>query len=268
MIEALSYGFMKRALLGGGGVILVLSLLSFFVVTRRLAFIGVGISHSAFGGLALGVLLHLDPLRVALPFAVLVGLGIWWVRERGGLREDTAIGIFFSASMALGIVILSLSRTYTGDIFAFLFGDILAITPEDIGLVLLLGTGVLLFLAAGFRGLLYLAFDEELARAYRLPVGFLNYGFVAALAVAIVLSIKLIGVVLVEGVLVIPAAASLQLARTYRAAVGLSLLFGLISLLVGLFAAYFLNLPAGATIVLTASLLFGLALLVGRRRHL
>ena len=265
MVEALSYGFMKRALLGGGVVILLLSILSFFVVTRRLSFIGVGISHSAFGGLALGVLLHLDPLWMALPFAVLVGLGIWWVREHGGLREDTAIGIFFSASMALGIVILSLAHTYTGDIFGFLFGDILAITAGDIRMVLALSLVVLAFLGIGFRGLLYLAFDEELARAYRLPVGFLNYGFVTALAVAIVLSIKLIGVVLVEGMLVIPAAAALQFARTYRSAILLSLLFGLLSLFLGLWAAYLWDLPAGATVVLTASVLFGLALLLGRR---
>src|SRR3990172_7449246 len=127
MTELLSMGFLQRALLAGIMVSLLCGVLSVFVVLRRMAFIGVGISHSAFGGVALGFLLGVNPLWTGIGFSVLVALAIEWAQSRGHLEEDAAIGIFFAASMAAGVVFLHLSHTYNVDVFGFLFGNILAI---------------------------------------------------------------------------------------------------------------------------------------------
>src|SRR2546428_1044541 len=161
MAELLTYGFMQRALIAGVLVGLLCGVLGFFVVLKRLSFIGVGISHSAFGGIAIGILLGVEPLMAAAVFSTVVAWAIGWLSRKGRLHEDTAIGILFSSAMALGVVLISLSSAYQVDLFGYLFGNILAVSPRDLWLlggivaVVLGGIGLL------FKELLFLTFDEE-----------------------------------------------------------------------------------------------------------
>jgi len=268
MLTVLSYGFMQRALLAGILVAVLCGVLGFFVVLKRLSFIGVGISHSAFGGIAIGVLLGVDPLFAAAVFSTLVAWAIGWLSRKGRLHEDTAIGILFSSAMALGVALISLSSAYQVDLFGYLFGNILAVSPHDLwmlgGIVLVVLVGLVLT----FKELLFLAFDEEVARASGLPVTALYFVLLTCLALAVVAAIRVVGLILVEALLVIPAAIGYQLARGYRSMLALAIGSAVLSAIVGLFASYVLNIAAGATIVLVLTLLFCVALAVARRRRM
>lgn len=266
LTEIFSYDFMQRALVGGLIVCLLCSFLSFFVVLRRLSFIGVGISHSAFGGLALGAVLGVNPFASAGIFSVLVAWAIGLTSRRGGMHEDTTIGIFFSSAIAFGVVLLSLSTGYRADLFSLLFGNILAITEEDLWMVGICGVFVGLFLFLLFKELLVCAFDEEVARVSGVPVALVYYGLLTAMAVTIVASIKVVGIILVEALLVIPAAIGFQLSNNFRWMLFYSLLSGFISVCGGLYLSYLYELASGATIVLCASILFFLAFLFSPRR--
>jgi zinc transport system permease protein len=262
----LEHAFMQRALAAAVVVGVLCGALGFFVVLRRLAFIGVGISHSAVGGVAIAVLLGWHPLITAGFFAAAVALGIAWAGRRSPLSEDAVIGVFFSGAMALGILLFSLRRGYQQDLFGYLFGNVLAIGTGEL-LVVALGAGaVLVALVLAFRPLLLVAFDEEVARAYGHPVGLLDAGLLVLLALAIVIGVRLVGVILIEALLVVPAATASLWARHYRAQIALAMALGACSGVGGLALAYHLDLAAGASIVLvTVALFFGSLLLRPRR---
>ena len=268
MIDLLSYGFMQRALLAGVLAGLLCGVLGFFVVLKRLSFIGVGISHSAFGGIAIGIVLGVEPLVAAAVFATLVAWGIGWLSRAGRLHEDTSIGILFSSTMALGVALISLSHAYQVDLFGYLFGNILSVSPRDLGLL----AAIALFALAGvgllFKEFLFVAFDEEVARASGLPVTALSFLLLTCLALAVVAAIRVVGIILVEALLVIPAALGYQLAQGYRTMLCISVLSAVLSAVAGLFISYFFNVAAGATIVLVLTVVFFFAVVVGRNRRL
>jgi zinc transport system permease protein len=273
MLEALDYPFMQRAVAAGLMVAFLASYYGVFVVQRGLSFLGDGLAHAAFGGVALGLLLNREPLVVAVPFTVLVSFAITWVRHRTTLASDTVIGIFFAVSMASGIIFLSLQQDYTTDAFSYLFGSILAITRTDLWV-----TGLVVLLALAAQPLwgrwAYATFDRELAMADRVPVIIDEYLLSILLAVTIVISVKVVGVVLISAFLVIPAAAARLLAKKFATMTWLSILFGLTSTVAGLWTSYWLDVPSGATIVLVQASIFLACFLAAvglqagyRRRH-
>lgn len=252
----LEYAFMQRALLAAIGIGAVCGALGFFVVLRRLAFIGVGISHSAIGGVALGILLGVDPLATAAVFSVAVALGISVVGRRGGIGQDAVIGVFFSGAMALGVVLFSLQRGYQQDIFGYLFGNVLAISGDELVALGAVGLGILAALAATFRQQLFVAFDEEIARAYGHPVGWLDALLLVLLAAAVVIGVRLVGVLLIEALLVVPAATATLWAARYRAQIAIATGLAVASGAAGLALAYRFDLAAGGTIALVTVALF------------
>lgn len=256
MTELLAMGFFQRALAAALLLSLVCGVLSVFVILRRMAFIGVGISHSAFGGVALGFLLGVDPLLTGIGFAVLVAMLIEMARARGRLAEDTAIGIFFAASMALGVVFLHLSRTYNVDVFGFLFGNILAIGPRQISEILTVSAAVLAAVTLCFKELVFLSFDEEMAWVSGVPVTALRYFFLVLMAMVVIVAIYLVGIILVSALLVIPGALAQNLTRHIRPMLAVSVAAAIGSCLGGLAASAMLDWPPGATIVLLLSLSF------------
>jgi zinc transport system permease protein len=264
MTELLSLGFMHRAFAAGALIAVLCAVFSVFVVLKRLSFIGVGISHSAFGGVALGFLLGIHPTITAILFSGAVALLIGLVNRRGRLHEDTAIGIFFALTMALGIFLIGISRRYNVDLFGYLFGNILAVTKGDLRLVIVLVPVILAFVFAIMKELLFLCFDEEVATVSGVAVGPIYSLFLLAMAVTIVIAIKLIGIVLVSALLVLPGATGRQLARGYRGMMVYSVLVALVSTLGGLVLSYQLNLASGATIVLLSGVLFFLSFLFAR----
>jgi zinc transport system permease protein len=273
MLEALEYPFIQRALIAGLMVAFLASYYGVFVVQRGLSFLGNGLAHAAFGGVALGLLLRREPLLVAVPFTVFISFAITWVRQRTTLASDTVIGIFFAISMAAGIIFLAMQEDYTADAFSYLFGSILAITEFDLWV-----TGFVVLLAILAQPLwgrwAYATFDRELAMADRVPVVLDEYLLSMLLSVTIVVSVKVVGIVLISAFLVIPAAAARLLAHKFSTMTWLSIVFGLVSTLAGLWSSYWLDVPSGATIVLIQAaiflccFLFAFVLQVGyRRRH-
>jgi zinc transport system permease protein len=265
MFDALSLPFMQRAIAGGLLVSLVAGYFGPFVVQRRLAFLGSGLAHAAFGGVALGLLLNVEPLWVAMPFTAAVAIGIVWLRDQAGLASDTTIGIFFSISMALGIVFLALRDTYSADAFTFLFGSLLAIDRAD----LWIAAGMLALTAATlplWGRWAYATFDPSLARADRVRVLRDDYLLAVAIACATVVAIKIVGIVLIAAFLVMPAACARVFSRTFAGMTLLSLAISAATLLVGLFASYYADLPSGPAIILTQAILLAVGL-VARRKN-
>jgi len=255
MLEALAYAFMQRALLAGVLLSLVSGYYGVFVVQRGLSFLGSGLAHAAFGGVALALLLHREPLWIAVPFTVVVALLISWVRDRTRLAGDVVIGIFFALAMALGIVFLSRVPTYTSDAFTYLFGSILSVTPGDLAAAALLLVLALASLPLWGRWA-YATADREAALADRLPVVRDDYLLAVLLTVTIVVSVKVIGIVLMSAFLVIPAASARLLSRSFLPMSVLSILLSLLTAVTGLLASYALDLPSGSAIILTEGAVF------------
>lgn len=259
MSEILAYEFMRRAVL----VVLLAgflsSLVGFFVVSQRLAFAGHGVAHSAYGGLALGLLLGTSSFWTGTLFAVAVALLIGWTTRRGRLAEDTTIGILLAAAMALGTAILSRVPGYV-DLFSLLFGNVLAAQAGEVRALAVVGGAVALFVVLRFHDLLSLAFSAELAAIDGRPVGFLYYGLLVAVALVVMVSVRAVGVVLASALLVIPTAAARQVASNYRQVLGLSMAVSLASGAGGLILSFLWDLPSGASIVLVATAFFGLSL--------
>ncbi len=256
MIEFLSYEFGQRALAAGLIVGLGCAVLAFFVVLRRMAFVGVGISHAALGGVALGLLLGVDPLIAALIFSVGVAWLIGAVGGRGKLSEDTAIGIFFPTAMALGVALMAGTPDYRQNLLGYLFGNILLVQPGDLVFAGILVGGTVLITVFFFKELLFVSVDEETARAAGLPAVRLRYLLLTLIALTIVSAIKVVGIILVSAFLVIPAATAQIIAPSVRSMLGLSVAFALGSVVGGLWISWLLDLPSGAAIVLLAAALF------------
>ncbi|MBC7247717.1 MAG: metal ABC transporter permease [Actinobacteria bacterium] len=253
------YGFAQRALVGGVLIAVTCSLLSFFVVVRRLAFVGMGISHAAFGGVALGLAAGVDPVLAAGGFCALVAVGIGWLAHKGRFHEDTVIGILFVTAMALGVVLVRVANAYNLDIMSYLFGSILALDWSDVALIAAVGSLALLYELIFFKELLFISFDRETAIASGLPVLAVDHGFLVMLSLVIVVSIKLVGIILVSALLVIPAATGMQLSRNYRGVMALSLVTGLAAVLLGLYVSFHYDVASGSAIVLVLFALFLLA---------
>lgn len=256
MEALLSYGFFQRALLAGSLVAVACAVLGVFLLLRRDAMIGHGLAHVAFGGVALGLFLGIMPLLMALFIAVLASLGMMKLKEKAGLYGDTAIGIFSSLGMALGILLVTLAHSFNVDLFSYLFGDILAIEPLEVGLSAALAVLVVAAVTLNYHKFMYLTFDRESAKASGIQTNRLDLTLTLLTAVTVVLGIKVVGILLVSALLIIPAAAGLQRASSFKKAVAVSLVISLASVVFGLISAFYLDLPASATIVILAFIFF------------
>jgi zinc transport system permease protein len=262
----LRYGFAQRALIGGAIIAIVCSLISFFVVVRRLSFVGMGISHAAFGGVAVGLVSGIDPILSAGGFCVLVALGIGWFSRKGHIHEDTVIGILFATAMALGVVLVRAAHAYNLDLMSYLFGSILALKWSDVLVIAIMGILAVAFVAFFFKELLFLSFDEETATASGLPIKFVYYGLLVTMALTIVVSIKLVGIILVSALLVIPGAAGSQISRNYRGVLVSAIIIGVASVVLGLYLSFWYDVASGATIVLVLFGFFLLSMAISPRR--
>ncbi len=265
LAQAFTHPFLQRALLASLVVAAVCSIASFFVVLRRIAFVGSGVAHIAFGGVAMALLMGVPPVAGAALLAVAAAAWIALPHRRGGLSEDTAIGIAFAAAMALGVVCASLGRARNVDLMTFLFGNVLTVTWPDVVVVGALGTAVLLVFALLFPRLLFVSFDEETARIVRLPVDALNVLLFVLIALTVVLAMRTVGLLLVSALLVVPGAVAQRLTARLRPFLALSLAVAVASAVLGLGLSVLADLPSGATMVLVAAGIFLLA--SGRRRR-
>lgn len=264
--ELWQYGFFQRAL--GAGLILgvAAAILGLFLILRKDAMLGHGLTHIAFAGVALALFFDLMPFPVALLAAAAAAFFILKIRERAGLYGDTAVAIFSSLGLAAGIVLASVARNFNVNLLSFLFGNILAVNDLELYGAIILALGVILALVLFYYELLFITFDEESARAAGLAVGRLDALLALLTAVTVVIGMKIVGLLLVSALLVLPGAAALQLAGSFRRCVFLAALFGAISVLAGLFLAAALNWPASGAIVLSSGAIFLLAATLRRLR--
>jgi zinc transport system permease protein len=268
--EPLSQPFMVRALLAGTAVGAVCALLGVFIVQRGLSFIGDGLAHAAFGGIALGLLLGASvsgATWVALPFTVLVALGIAFVLRRGKIRGDVATGVFFAVSFALGVLFLGLRPASAPpvNVETVLFGSILAVGPADLRIVLGVCAFVVLALGLSWTRMAYATFDPELARLSGVRVELLDYLLLSLAALVIVVAVKTVGIALVSSFMVIPAATARMLGRSLHRVTLYAVGIGMTGASLGLLLSYRLNAASGATIILCLGAAFALAFALRRR---
>lgn len=265
LAEMLQQSFMVRALEAGAVVGLLCPLVGLFLVLRRLSLLADTLSHVALAGVAAGLLAGVYPGAAAVAAAMAGALGIEGLRGRGRVFGDAALAIFLSGGLALALVLMNLAGGINSDLFAYLFGSIVTITPADVALVAGLGAAVGAAILVLFKELFYLAFDEEAAAVSGVPAGAINLTFSLLAAVTVALAMRVVGVLLVSALMVIPVVAALRVAGSFRAAAVLAMTFGVAAALLGLVAAYALDLPAGAAIVLAALLIYAVVAGVPRR---
>jgi ABC-type Mn2+/Zn2+ transport system permease subunit len=267
MTEILSYAFMQRALLAGTVIGVVCAVIGVYVVLKGMSFIGAGISHASFGGVALGFVLGTNPVLTAVLFCMATAWGIGLASRKTRIKEDSAVGIFFASTMALGVLLIGLMHGYTVDLFGYLFGSILAVTREDLWITVGVGVGILAVVGVFFKELLFVTFDAEMAAVIGLPAGRIYFLLISLVALTVVISMKVVGVVLVSALLVTPAAAAYQLTEDFRRMMTLSVLLGLASTIGGLLLSYKIDTASGATIVLLSTCMFTVAALFSPRRR-
>ncbi len=267
MLEMLSHGFMVRALMAGLIIGVLLALLSVPVVLKKLSFMGMGVAHSAFGGVAIGALLGVDITYSTFIFSTVVALCIGWLSRRGNIHEDVSVGIVFAVSMAIGVVCLGLMEGYYIDLFSYLFGSILAVSNGDLILAAIVFVIITLLLIAFSKEFLVYCFDEEWARVSGVNVDRLQDLLLVMIAWAVVVSIKLLGIVLVSALLVIPGAVGYLLAENYRKQYLVSIATAVLSTVAGLSLSYRFNIASGATIVLSAAFIFLCAALLSPKKN-
>ena len=255
-----AYSFLIRALLAAMLSSLSLALFSPFVTLRRIAYMGEALSHIAFAGIALALLLGWNLHYTTLLFVVLVSVAIQWLARRYKLAEANALTIFLSVSMALGIVLISLKKSYSFDLASYLFGNVLLVSPSDLWWLAALGLLNLALVILLYKELFYLSYNADMARFYRLPADAVNLLFLVLLAASIVINLRTAGIILVSAQLILPAATAFNLVRRLDRALLFCAVLSLISAGAGFALSWWLDLPTGASIVLLEFLLFLLSL--------
>jgi manganese/iron transport system permease protein len=260
VLEPLTFAFFGRALLAAVIVGVVCAVVGSYMVLRGLAFMGDALSHSAFPGVVAAYLLKGPFYLGAAIAAVGTALTIGWVTRRGHLRSDTTIGVLFAGMFALGVFMFSRIPNYVGDLFGFLFGEILGIGEGDLVALATLAVLVIAVVALFWKELLYATFDPLGAAAAGLPVGRLDYVLLAVIALTIVVSLQAVGIIMVVAMLVTPPAIGQLLATSFARLVAVAIAVGVACPVIGLYLSYWLDAATGATIVLVETAAFGLAL--------
>ncbi len=259
LLELFEYGFFNRALLAALLTSISCGLIGTYIVSRRLVFISGGITHASFGGIGLAWFLGFNPIGGAAIFGVLSALGVEFFTKRSEIREDSAIGILWSFGMALGIIFIFLTPGYAPNLMSYLFGSILTVTHLDIylmlGLALIIGLVFLLLADV----IIISAFDEEYARTRKLPVSLIKYSMMAFIALTIVLSIRVVGIILVLSMLTIPQSTANLFTRSFKQMAWLSILIAMLGAGSGLLISYYMNIPSGASIIFTLVIIFAIA---------
>lgn len=255
-LSIFEYQFFQHAIAAAVLTSILAAMVGTYIVSRRIVFIAGGITHSCFGGIGLAYYLGLNPFLGAAVFAVLSAGGIEWISSRARVREDSAIAIIWSFGMAIGIIFVFMTPGYTPNLMSFLFGNILAVGKTDLYLLLIFSALVAAFFIIYFRPVLYTAFDPEFARVMGIPVTLFRYTMSVIMGLAIVLSIRSVGIILVLSMFTIPQLTAMLFTRDFARIIPLAAFWGITGSLAGLLAAYSLNIPPGAAIIFFQTLQF------------
>jgi len=256
MTELIQYTFFQHALLGGLLASIACGIIGTYIVTRRLVFISGGITHASFGGIGIGLFTGISPLLSAAVFSVLSAFGVEWLSKRKDMREDSAIAVFWTLGMALGVMFSFLSPGFAPDLSAYLFGNILTITVTDLVILGILALVLIVFFTLFIHPIIHVAFDREFARSQGLPVAFFEYTLMLFIALTIVACLRMVGIVLAMSLLTIPQMTANLFTYKFKRIIWLSVIIGFLSCMGGLFISYFLNVPSGASIIFFSILIY------------
>ena len=252
----MEYGFIKNAF--GAALLMSVScgIIGTYIVSRRMVFISGGITHASFGGVGIGYFLGIPPLAGAAVFAVLAALTTENLTRKKVLRNDSIIAIMWSLGMALGIIFVYLTPGYAPNLMSFLFGSIITVTATDLWFMFSLTLTVLLFFILLFRPILYISFDEQFARTRGIPVMLMNYLLIILVALTIVLSIRIAGIILVLSILTIPQNIANIFTNRFNVIMITSVILGFVASILGLVVSYYLDIPSGATIIFSLVVMY------------
>ncbi len=266
MIENIfQYSFILRGLEAGIIVACVAPLIGTFLVLRRYSLIADTLSHVSLAGIALGLLLKVNPLLMALGATTVASLGIERLRNSKRVYGESALALFLSGSLALAVVLLSLANGFNASLFNYLFGSIVTVTENDVLVIGVVSACVTAVLFAFFKPLLYVTFDEEAAQVSGMPTRFLNLTLILLTALTVSVAIPIVGVLLIAALMVIPVIAALQWRRGFTGTIVIAEVISILSVLTGIIASFYLNLATGGTIVLIMLFAFIVSLLANRR---
>lgn len=255
-MDLLQYTFFQHALIGSLLTAITCGIVGTYVVARRLVFISGGITHASFGGLGLGFFLGINPILMAMVFSVLSAFGVEWVSKTQDVREDSAIAGVWALGMALGVIFIFLTPGYSPNLSAYLFGNILTISMTDIISEAALAAVLITVFSLCLRDIVYVAFDRDFAKTQRIPVKMIEYVMMFFIALTIVLSIRLVGIMLLMSLLTLPQMTVNLFTSDFKKIIFGSILLGFLGCVTGLILSYFLNVPSGAFIILVLVTLF------------
>lgn len=250
-MEIFAYDFFRNAFIGIVLLSIASAVIGTYIVTRRLVSISGGITHACFGGLGLGYFLGLNPVVMAAVFAVGSSLGVRWMADHHRVREDSAIAVIWALGMALGTLFIFLTPGYVPELNSFLFGNVLTITKSDLLTFAIFTVVLLVFFACYFNKIVICAFDRDFAQVRRLPVGFITTVMTVLIAVCIVLTIRLVGVMLLMSMFALPQMIAETFCHRFKTMMLLSIAVSLGCSIAGLLLGTVINVPCSALIVLT-----------------
>ena len=256
MIEALQFEYMQNALLAALLGSIACGVIGSYVVIKKIGYISGGIAHASFGGLGLGYLLGIDPLLCLLPFSLVSAWIIGIISRKGNVSEDTAIGILWTAGMALGVIFIGLTPGYVPDLFSYLFGNILTVPRNDIFIMAGLDIFIILVVFFFYREFLAISFDEEYALASGINTMFFYLLLLTLVALTVVMLIRIVGIIMVIALLTIPPSIAKQHTANLKPMMLLSVVLGIILTTTGLWASYVLDLASGATVIILLVIAF------------
>jgi manganese/iron transport system permease protein len=266
LTQPLHYPFIVRGLLASAMVGTLCAVVGTYVVLRGMAFFGDALAHAILPGIAIAYLLDVNLFWGALIMGLLTAVGIGYLSQRGQVKEDTAIGVIFAASFALGVALLSTVQTYSVDLTHILFGNVLGVSNTDLWLTAGLGVTVLLVVVFLYKELLVISFDSILAATLRLPLNALYYLLLVLIALTTVVSLQTVGVALMVAMLVTPAATAYLLTRRLWHMMIVGAAIGAVSSVAGLYLSFYVNIASGAAVVLVCTAFFVLAFLFAPER--
>lgn len=262
--EIFSYSFLVRALIVGSLVALCAALLGVSLVLKRYSMIGDGLSHVGFGALSIAMAMNAAPLAVAIPVVILAAFLLLRISQNSRLGGDSAIALIASASLAAGVLVTSLISGLNADVYSYMFGSILAMSAEDVYLSLALAAVVLLLFVVFYNRIFAITFDESFARATGTRVSRYNLLIALLTALTIVIGMRIMGTMLISGLIIFPALTAMRVCRSFRGVVLFSAVISVFSFLAGMVLSYAMRTPAGASIVAVNALLFCLFALIGK----
>jgi zinc transport system permease protein len=255
-LEFLQYAFILRAFQAGIIIAIIAPLIGIFLVLKRYSLIADTLSHVSLAGIAVGLLLKINPIFTALATTVLASLGIEKLRSSKKVYGESALSIFLSGSLALAIVLLGLGKNINANLFNYLFGSILTITQNDIFIIAILGVFIFIMIYLNYKALVFSTFDEEVAKTSGIKVKRLNQMLIVLSALTISISIPIVGVLLIASLIVIPTVTALQLKKNFTQTIIFAELFSIFSVIFGIILSFYLNTATGGTIVLLMLAIF------------